>query len=161
MKQWPKSPLQRCVNVVVGILLVAFMGPSLIHLGYRAVTSTSDRHTQTERYHFLANTEVSDKSLSEDQRESLRQERMRLFFWFHARGWNIDEGDEDRSWLHPWSELIQHWTRTNKAAGANKTLVPTAGAPLSHMPSVNPTRHPVAAITPTPAVGTAETLCKK
>jgi hypothetical protein len=113
MKVWSKSPLKRCVTLVVGVLLVALMGPSLIHLGYRAVTPSAVRRAQTDRYHFLANTEVSDKSLSEEQRESLRQERMRLFYWFHARGWNIDEDDEDRSWLHPWRELIQHWSTTN------------------------------------------------
>ena len=148
MTRWPRSPLKRCVTIAMGIVFVAFMGPSVIHFGYRAVTSTTDRHAQTERYHFLATAEVSDKSLSEDQRENLRQERMRLFFWFHARGWNIDEGDEDRSWLHPWRELLQHWTKPNQAAGASKTPVPIAGAALLFMPSVIPTHEPVAALTP-------------
>ena len=44
---------------------------------------------------------------------------------------------------------------------ANKALVPTAGAPLSAMLSVTPTRHPVSTLTPASAVGTALTLAKK
>ena len=38
---------------------------------------------------------------------------------------------------------------------ANKALVPTAGAALSHRPSITLTRYPVSTLTPTPAVGTA------
>ena len=41
------------------------------------------------------------------------------------------------------------------AALFNKALVPTAGAALSSMFSVTPTRHPVSTLTPAPAVGTA------
>lgn len=91
-------------------LLVALAGPSLIHLAYRVTTPLSDKQAQTERYHRLANSEAFDASLSDAQRMRMREERLSLFYWFHARGWNIDEDDEVRSWLRPWRELIQHWT---------------------------------------------------
>jgi hypothetical protein len=39
--------------------------------------------------------------------------------------------------------------------GANKALVPTAGAVLSAMLSVTLTRPPVSMLTPVPAIGTA------
>ena len=90
----------------------------LIHLAYRVTTPTSTKQIQTERYDYLANAEAFDKSLSEEQRVRMQNERLRLFYWFHARGWNIDEGDEDSSWLQSWYELIRHWTSNQ---GAIKT----------------------------------------
>ncbi len=118
MKLIPKSTVVRCLWVGAILLLIALAGPSLIHRVYRATTPLSDKQAQTERYHRLANSEAFDASLSEAQRMKMREERLSLFYWFHARGWNIDEDDEDRSWLQPWRELFQHWTNHQ---GANKT----------------------------------------
>ena len=44
---------------------------------------------------------------------------------------------------------------SNATGNADKALVPTAGAALSSMLSVTPTRHSVSTLTPAPAVGTA------
>jgi hypothetical protein len=110
MKLIPKSTVTRCLWVGAILLLIALAGPSLIHLVYRATTPLSDKQAQTERYHRLANSEAFDASLSDAQRMKMREERLSLFYWFHAHGWNIDEDDEDRSWLQSWRELFQHWT---------------------------------------------------
>jgi hypothetical protein len=117
MKLIPKSKVAGCLWMGTIIMLIALAGPSLIHFAYRVTTPLSDKQAQTERYHRLANAEAFDTSLSDTQRTSMREERLSLFYWFHARGWNIDEDDEDRSWLQPWRELIQHWA--NKQ-GANQ-----------------------------------------
>ena len=37
------------------------------------------------------------------------RKRHELFLWFHARGLNIDEDDEERSIWHPWKELVEYW----------------------------------------------------
>lgn len=150
MKLMPKSTLARCLWVGAIIVLIALAGPSLIHLAYRVITPLSDKQAQTERYHRLANAEAFDTSLSDTQRMRMRQERLSLFYWFHARGWNIDEGDEDRSWLQPWRELIHHWTNQQ---GANKAVQPTVGAAVFSMLSLTSTRHPRSTLAPAPAVG--------
>ncbi len=118
----PKSTVIRSLWMGVIIGLIALVGPSLIHLVYRVATPLSTKEVQTERYHYLANAEAFDESLSDKQRMRMQEERLKLFYWFHSRGWNIDEGDEERSWLQPWRELIRHWTSHQ---GANKTLHPT------------------------------------
>ena len=96
MKSIPKSKVSRLLWLGAIIGLMSFGGPSLIHFGYRVATPLSVKQAKTDRYHYLAN---AGNSL----------ERMELFYWFHARGWDIDEGDEESSWLTPWKELMLHW----------------------------------------------------
>ena len=110
MKLIPKSFAARTLWVGLIIGLLALSGPSLIHLAYRVVTPASTRQAQAARYQSLANAEVSTQSLSEVQLTKMRNERLKLFYWFHSRGWDIDEGDEEQSWLDPWRELIRYWT---------------------------------------------------
>lgn len=81
----------------------------LIHLVYRVATPLSLKQIQTDRYNDLANAEAFDQAPSVEQRTNMREERLKLYYWFHSRGWNIDEGDEETSWLRPWDELIRHW----------------------------------------------------
>lgn len=110
MKLMPKYTVVRCLWAGAVIGLIALAGPSLIHFAYRVTTPLSAKQVQTERYDYLANAEGFDKSLSDEQRMRMQNERLGLFYWFHARGWNIDEDDEDGSWLQPLYELIPHWT---------------------------------------------------
>ena len=110
MKLIPKSFVTRSILAIVLIGLLALGGPSLIHLVYRVVTPASTRPAQAVRYQSLADAEVSDQSLSQDQLTKMRHDRLELFYWFHSRGWDIDEGDEEQSWLDPWRELIRYWT---------------------------------------------------
>ena len=91
------------------IIVVVLAGPSFIHLGYRLATPASTRKAQAARYDFLANAEVFDKTLSDGARQRMQGERVRLFYWFHARGWKIDEGDDKTSLLKPWRELFRYW----------------------------------------------------
>ena len=110
MKWVSKITLLRCLSLSALVWLMALAGPSLIHLGYRAVTQRSVKEAKAERYQSLANAEVSDSTLFEAQRLVMRNERLRLYYWFHARGWNIDEDGESKSLLQPWRELIRYWT---------------------------------------------------
>ena len=116
MKLIPKSTFARCLWMGTVLLLMALTGPALIHFAYRVTTPLAVKQSQTERYHRLANSEAFDASLSDAQRMRTREERLSLFYWFHARGWDIDEGVEDSSWLKPWRELIQHWTHQMRAS---------------------------------------------
>ena len=108
MKLIPRSIVARCITVgaIIGLLALT---PSLIHFAYRMTTPPATKQTQTERYNYLANVEASGKSFSEERRLSIQDERLKSFYWFHSRGWSIDEGHEDESWLQPWRELIRYW----------------------------------------------------
>lgn len=57
-------------------------------------------------YAKLANEE---SSLSSVAQEASIKKRYALFLWFHARGLNIDEDDEEHSVWHPWKELMEYW----------------------------------------------------
>ncbi len=109
MKINPKSILGGCIRaaLVSGVILI--VGPTVIHFAYRSITPLSTKESQIKRYQSLATAETFDGSLSEDERVKMRKERMNLFYWFHSRGWNIDEGDEAHSWFHPWFELVRYW----------------------------------------------------
>lgn len=63
----------------------------------------------TERYTLLANTEALDKTIDEVTKRQIQAERTTIFYWFHARGWPIDEDAESRGFFHRWSELISYW----------------------------------------------------
>lgn len=61
------------------------------------------------RYLHLAGHEAHDKSLT-------ASERIKIFYWFHARGWPIDEGCHEafigkRKRLR--GDLLSHWTGSN------------------------------------------------
>ena len=97
---------------LIAILLLYIVGPSLIHLVYRSLTSTSLRDANEKRYHELASTEAFDTTLSEKERSEVRKDRWILFYWFHVRGWPIDEGEHDsilQSHQRAWKELLVHW----------------------------------------------------
>lgn len=113
-------------GAVVG--LIALAGPSEIHLALRAATPLAEKKANEDRYHQLATAEAFDPALSDTQRISKREERLNLFYWFHARGWSIDEGDEPKSWLHPWRELFRYWSSPKEAV---QTLPPKPGVTRS------------------------------
>ena len=131
----PKTTAGRCLWLGSIIGLIALAGPSMIHLVYRVATPLSTREAQTERYNHLANAEAFDESLSEVQRMKMQDERLKLSYWFHARGWNIDEGDEDRSWFQPWHELMHYWssdqgTTSHTSTSSYSTKPNTSGYPF-------------------------------
>jgi len=76
----------------------------MIHLVYRLTTSEVKRDANKVRYYGLAS---SERLAEGAELVEMRVERMRLYYWFHARGWAIDEGDHEEH--RPWRELFTHW----------------------------------------------------
>ena len=95
--------------ILLASILLLLFGSSMSHLGYRALTPDSLRQAKADQYQFLSEAELLLTGDSGPQREQMQAERLGLYYWFHARGWSIDEGDESRSWLHPWRELLVYW----------------------------------------------------
>jgi hypothetical protein len=91
------------------VTVISVAGPSVIHLIYRSGTSLSANQVQTEKYYYLTRILNSDLSISDEQRSDLLDEKKRLFYWFHARGWAIDDGDEGGSLFNRWRELYLYW----------------------------------------------------
>jgi len=98
----------RIVCMVIASAVAAYWFiPPLIHLGYRATTDEVERMAKQNQYFLLANAEAAlrdQKSLIESRRK-----REELYYWFHARGWSIDEGDETVRFGHKWIELARYW----------------------------------------------------
>lgn len=80
--------------------------PPIIHAFYRSRTPDAVIAANRETYHRLANEE---QGMSEDARWQSMQQRKRLSWWFHARGLDIDEDDEEQSIWEPWRELMEYW----------------------------------------------------
>lgn len=75
---------------------VFYWGPNVIHASYRGGVSETDKTELKAKYNNLTN----------------QEERMKIYLWFHARGWNIDEGWHEnflQKKKRDWSELIQYW----------------------------------------------------
>lgn len=87
-----------------------FFGPSLIHAVYRSGTSENERMGNKIRYDRLV---FLGENAEGPVKERLDQERRRIFYWFHARGWNIDEGWHDSkpagTTIREWRDLITYW----------------------------------------------------
>jgi len=109
MKIIPESSIVRCLLVIVLLAVIVVAGPPTIHFIYRSTTSLSANKVQTEKYYYLTNMEDSGAPLSDPQRTRLEAEKKRLVYWFHARGWNIDEGRENEGLFYLWRELFRYW----------------------------------------------------
>ncbi|MBB5033823.1 hypothetical protein [Prosthecobacter vanneervenii] len=105
----PKKPRKAGFGALA-LLLLIFWGPHCIQLFYYFTTPPAVISSHRQEYQRLAN-EESDLA-TEARMASIRQ-RSALYLWFHARGLNIDEGDDHESqWesiKRPWQELIQYW----------------------------------------------------
>lgn len=88
------------------LLVVIFFGPHCIHLFYHLMTPDAVIATKRLDYAELA---AEEGRLSPKSQEASIKKRHALFLWFHARGLNIDEGDEAQSIWHPWNELMEYW----------------------------------------------------
>jgi hypothetical protein len=98
-------------GAAVLILVTFFWAPPVIWKAYREDTSEKEKTEKTRRYHHLANTE---HLMDERSRLASQRERLRLFYWFHARGWPIDEGHEGSSTLGHWRDLVRYWNLNEK-----------------------------------------------
>lgn len=90
----------------LGLLLVIFLGPTCIHLFY--LLMTPDEVIAAKRLDYDELVEKESR-LSPVAQEASIKKRYALFLWFHARGLDIDEGDEAHSLWHPWTELMEYW----------------------------------------------------
>ena len=93
---------------VLFILVVGFFfGPSLLHLGYRAITTEEEKEQKKKAYLSLADAELYMPG-KEEIRKS-QHERERIYYWFHSRGWSIDEGDGEPRFADSWRKLFRYW----------------------------------------------------
>ena len=110
MKLLPTSRRTRFLLLALLLWLIAMAGPSLVHWVYRLRTSENEKIEKQERYQQLANGEISQKPpLSEAELKHSQEERLKLYDWFHVRGWKIDEDDEATPWYQPWQQLFRYW----------------------------------------------------
>jgi len=115
MKPNKKNTIRVFSVIVLVVFAVSIYNASLIQLYYRAVTSKTEKEENTTRYHYLAMEEIK---LSGDSKVPIREERRKLYYWFHARGWSIDEDEESQS--RPWHDLRIYWknqSREQSSAG--------------------------------------------
>jgi hypothetical protein len=101
--------IRRRFILVIGIfsaLTFFVLGPELIHLIYRVFTPDSVMLEKRSQYSWMAETE---STLSGAKKIQIQKDRYKLFLWFHARGFPIDEGDESLPFWQPWKDLIDHW----------------------------------------------------
>jgi hypothetical protein len=91
---------------VIGLVLVILFGPNCIHLFYWVQTPETVILSNRFDYNIL---EGEESRLDPKAQEVSIKKRFALFLWFHARGLDIDEGDEARSIWHPWNELMDYW----------------------------------------------------
>ena len=86
---------------------IFIFGPPLIHAAYRATTPGAVIESQRVEYSRLANSELQ---LSGTAKAASQKRRYKLYMWFHARGFSIDEGDDEYPMvLRCWSDLIAYW----------------------------------------------------
>lgn len=94
----------------LALLLLISGGPTCIHLFYRLTTPQTVVLSNRSHYETLAN---GESGLSAETQETSIRKRYELSLWFHARGLNIDEGDDHESlWKsikQPWLELMEYW----------------------------------------------------
>lgn len=109
MNKAPRQSFRIITALPVAVLVLAmifFIGPSVIHAANRATTSAATIQSQRAEYRRLA---VGESGLSGADKAASQNARYKLLLWFHARGLNIDEGDEDHPLWHPWTELLGYW----------------------------------------------------
>jgi hypothetical protein len=95
------------VGLVILVLLVLFFrGPSLIQALYRSSTPDSVMKTQRKEYERLDNAEIH---LTGPAKIENQKARLKLYLWFYARGFPIDEGDGEVPFWQPWRNLIDYW----------------------------------------------------
>lgn len=109
MNEVLRKPFRIITALVLGVLALAmvfFIGPSVIHECYRATTSAATIQSQRAEYRRL---DEGESGLSGADKSASQNARSKLFLWFHARGLDIDEGDEDHPLWQSWTELFGYW----------------------------------------------------
>lgn len=100
----------RMILGLLCLLITSFLlGPALLHLGYRAATAPEEKARKKKTYFELANAEIS---MTRAALQKSRHEREKIYYWFHSRGWNIDEGHEALPFTESWRQLFRHWNES-------------------------------------------------
>lgn len=100
-----------CVFIVLTICIIFYFGPCVIHHFYRSGVLESQRLELKSEYNDLSNQELK-ASLTALEKQNIHEARMNIYYWFHARGWNIDEGWHENPLQRKqrdWKELIAYW----------------------------------------------------
>jgi hypothetical protein len=109
MNEVPRKPFRIITALALAVFapaMVFFIGPSVIHAAYRATTSAATMQSQRAEYRRLDEGESGPSGADKATSQNVRS---KLFLWFHARGLDIDEGDEDHPLWQSWTELFGYW----------------------------------------------------
>jgi hypothetical protein len=107
MKKKSRMILGLFCLLITGFLL----GPALVHLCYRAATTPEEKAQKKKTYFELANAEFS---MTAEALQKSQHERREIYYWFHSRGWDIDEGHEAPPFAESWRLLFQYWNAKRK-----------------------------------------------
>lgn len=88
-----------------------FLGPPLLHLGYRAITTAEEKERKRKAYLDLAGAELY--MTEKGKLRKSQYERERIYYWFHSRGWSIDEGDGEPGFADSWRKLFRYWNENS------------------------------------------------
>ncbi|MGB8354165.1 MAG: hypothetical protein WCD79_09785, partial [Chthoniobacteraceae bacterium] len=98
--------------LVLFIIVILFLFvPVFIHTHYRSKTPDAVMKSQREEYSRLENSELH---LTGVARIASEKKRDKLYLWFHARGFPIDEGDGGTPLWQDWSDLFDYWRSDNE-----------------------------------------------
>ena len=94
--------------VALGTVIFLF-GPLVIRHIYASATTKSIMDEQRKEYSRL---EQEEDDLTGLKKIKMQKDRYKLYLWFNARGFPIDEGDGCDNKIHlwePWQNLIDYW----------------------------------------------------
>jgi hypothetical protein len=98
----------RSVFWLLSVLIVGFfLVPTLLHLGYRLITTADEKEQKKKTYFALAQSEIH--ITEKEKLQKSQNERERIYYWFHSRGWAIDEGDGEPRFAESWRKLFRYW----------------------------------------------------
>ncbi len=107
--------MKKKILMILGLLCLLItgflLGPVLLHLGYRAATTPEEKAQKEKTYFELAHAEFS---MTAEALQKSRHERRKIYHWFHARGWDIDEGHETPPFAESWRQLFRHWSESRE-----------------------------------------------
>jgi hypothetical protein len=94
---------------IVFATAIFIFGPIVIHKIYAYTTPESVMIAQRKEYSRL---EKAEDTLTGADKVKIQKDRYKLYLWFNARGFPIDEGDGCDNRVHfgePWRNLLDYW----------------------------------------------------
>jgi hypothetical protein len=87
-----------------------FVGPTIIHFGLAIVTSDDLREAKKRQYWDYDQVAYSGSQHEADVVAAAWTEKWRIYYWFRARGWTIDGGDDEKSTMRSWREIARSFS---------------------------------------------------